>query len=426
MSTNHVASGSPSKVIPVVPKAGSQAASTDSPKQQDGAAPTNAKDSTAETNESQAKKGRQAPPDAINPQKGRPSVGYGFNVRHGRPDLVPALSKKARRIKLEIATLQPLLRVLAHVVHMKVAFLNYNGGGSKTTTAVNVGNVLAYYTDAVTRVLPASRNPGTTSMKADGAANTLTLLELSEHPEDYATYTESSKAIIKNAAGLGVIRHDSKTRVGETFGSKEFKKVVDTLGPTTDILLMDGGNNSALGAELQAALDADVLVFTCTLLKKPESRLFMGYTMDDFANEPEVAKKGKVEKSIVVFSEVPRGKTAQDYERYATKIIDEKDEETGERSFSGSLVGIPQSDFMASNIIVSIHDLSRDVLHAYLQLGFKMFLTAANAQGIDLVTALRPFGVDFEQECSHLGVSYKPPVAAAPAAATPPTTSAQT
>lgn len=348
----------------------------------------------------------KAPTDVLIPTQGWPGIKYEMRCMLRRPDKVPAISK-AERIELESAVLKSLLRTLAHVVHMKVAFLNYNGGGSKTTTAVNVGNVIAYYTDAVVRVLPASRNPGTTAMKADGAPNTLTLLALSQHPDRYKVYTLSSKAIIKNAAGLGVIRHDSKTRVDENFGGEEFKLVVDVLEPTTDVLLMDGGNNSALGAELMAAMQAEVLCFTCSLHSKTESRLFMGYTMDDFAKETGLGDK--VKHAITVFSEVKKGEALEDFAKYATQTIDENDKAVAERDYSGPMVGIPMNDFMAKHIVVHVSDMSPDVLYAYLKLALELFLSAAKHQEVNLIEALKPFDVDFTKVCAQLGIRYVPP-----------------
>jgi cellulose biosynthesis protein BcsQ len=399
---------------------------------------------------------RVVPEGAVIPTMGPQKFIYAIHRLIGRPDLVPNLSSKefqaqivrktkeladeSRRSKKlwlsEFFNSSGAMTVdlqykegqrIFEETHLKwtgqsivIAVLTQKGGAGKTEVCVQLSRLFANLkviddkgkeraAVPLILIIPATRNPGSTTRKAGVATeDTLTLPEVetwfkdmekqydqaranSTVPVDAQDRWIDSKDILallrKNADGVYVI---AQTNLPADFDDKRYQWVMKRLSKIFTIIIEDTGNNTAKEGEIEfmAAQLADVLVFTC-FTGVTDSPELMGATMDSYAL---LNQKDKLSSIISVVNGLKPDDSLENWKRYAEFKINEHGITTGIRDFpyrvsardgmeqTGTLLAIPWDDAVALN---RGYDIDQATSDAYLELAFQIALTKCRLQNLD-------------------------------------------
>jgi hypothetical protein len=400
---------------------------------------------------------RVAPEGVIIPTMGPQKFIYKVHRLIRRPDLVPNLSKKEQRIRIEreaeqLANHERQSKELwlseffnssgamtVDIVnkdgkqtfketHLKwegqslvIAVLTQKGGAGKTEVCVQLSRLFANLKVVdvsgkkraavpLILIIPATRNPGSTTRKAGVATeDTLTLPELeslfkkmerqdqqeregSTIPEEAQERWIDAKEILarlrKNDDGVYVV---AQTNLPASFNDKRYQWVMKRLSKIFTIIIEDTGNNTAKAGEIEymAAQLADVLVFTC-FTGVTDSPELMGATMDSYALLPQ---KDKLSSIISVVNGLRPDDSLENWKRYAEFKINELGIITGIRDFryrvsardgmeqTGTLLAIPWDNAVALN---RGYDIDQATSDGYLELAFQIALTKGRLQNLDL------------------------------------------
>lgn len=403
---------------------------------------------------------RTAPPGAIIPTMGWPGFLYRLICGVGRPDLVPALSKKEsafvakrdieRRRNLDREykrawlsayfnsagekvfdpVTKKLVKLEWEAQTMVIAILTQKGGAGKTEDAVRLSRVFAKEIEpAVGPILmiPATRNPGSTTRKAGVSADdTLTLPEieqllkrLEEKAAEqasrevgtnklgfaYIDADEITSKLRKNADGVYVI---AQSQLPADFTAKRYAWVLSRLRRIFPLIIQDTGNNTAKRGEIEyeAALMSDVLVFVCNTGMEDSPEL-MGLTMDSYSILP---KKELLSASVTVVNGLRADDSLDNWARYAEYKINEQGHITGIRDFpyrvtarngmapTGTLVGIPWDEAIVRRMGEPI---SQETSDAFLDLAVLLAKTKGKLAELDFakldqIRAVKQMVADFD------------------------------
>ncbi|HVS58588.1 MAG TPA: hypothetical protein VHD60_02490 [Candidatus Saccharimonadales bacterium] len=347
---------------------------------------------------------RQAPASKPTPQKGWRKGLYSLSKLVGRPDLVPALSKREQST-YDIWTLENRLRFLAERLQITVSFVNIKGGASKTTTAIYVGSIISNLTRRVVYLLPATQATATSTAALNAGiapSDTLTVSEFSRLYQQLGSYRAVSSYVTPTPAGLRVISEDSEIGVDANteFGKEHFQHVASTLHSSVDVLLFDTGNDDVKvgSVVLEAVRRSDVIVFTATADKPvtleklgPTIGLYMtdlraeqNVNLQDGASrsEQQISTREKASNSLVVVSGLTAKEKPDDYKKYA--YHHRRGNATQPTGFEGKVFTIPRDKHMATNIVADVHKISAAAYLAYLRLCVAIYENAAELRGINL------------------------------------------
>jgi cellulose biosynthesis protein BcsQ len=385
---------------------------------------------------------RTVPEGAIIPTMGWPRFHYRLNCLMRHPERVPSLSSKELSVRAELeaerqanlnredkknwlsefSNSSSVKAVDTHTGEISeleweaqptvIAVLTQKGGAGKTEVAVQLSRVYSKMIEpAVTPILiiPATRNPGSTTRKSGVVGeDTLTLPELEallkrleeeanqakEH-DSYPTRGNvayiSAKSVTsrlrKNADGVYVV---AQSQLPPDFDAKRYQWVLERLKKIFPLIIQDTGNNTAKEGEIEymAAQMADVLVFVC-FTEMDGSPDLMGLTMDSYSI---LRNKEKLSSSITVVNGLRPDDSLENWARFAEYKINEHGHTVGIRDFpyrvstrdgvqqTGTLLAIPWDDAIARHNGEPIDQKAAD---AYLELAYQIALTKGRLGGLD-------------------------------------------
>jgi cellulose biosynthesis protein BcsQ len=400
---------------------------------------------------------RVAPEGAAIPTMGWPGLVYRFNLLRGRADLVPAklsakesalLAERAakwqadhdretkktwlsayfnsartttvERVNVDGVEQDTKVELSWEAQSLVVALLTQKGGACKTEGTVQLSRTFAKRLQSVDNpeatppvgpilIIPATRNPGSTTRKAGVASeDTLTLpeteellkrLEAEEEQARQSSTTPSNGNVSyisaesitshlrKNGDGVYVL---AQSQLPPDFDDQRFRWVLERLKKIFPLIILDTGNNTAKVGEIEymAAYMADVLVFVCYTGMDGSPEL-MGLTMDSYHILPQ---KEKLSASISVIHGLRPSDSLDDWARYAEFKINEHGHTVGIRDFpyrvsarggqeqTGTLLSIPWDDAL---YLHRGNDIAQETEDAYLELAFQIALTNGRLKDLD-------------------------------------------
>lgn len=391
---------------------------------------------------------RVAPAGAIIPTMGWPAFVYKLNCARNRADLVPKLSAKESNLLAERAAkrrddadrenmkawlsaffnsartqtveqhrvdgsmVDETVELTWEAQSLVIAVLTQKGGAGKTEVAVQLSRIYSQEIQpAVTPVLiiPATRNPGSTTRKSGVAGeDTLTLPELEtllkqlEEEEEkahdakidphkgtvsYVSANSITDRLRKNSDNVYVV---AQSQLPHDFDDKRYKWVLERLKKIFPLIIQDTGNNTAKRGEIEymAAQMADVLVFVC-YTGMDDSPELMGLTMDSYQI---LSDQKKLSASITLVNGLRPEDSLDRWAQYAEFKINEHGHIIGIRDFpyrvsarngmerTGTMLSIPWDDAIAHHKGAGIAQATKD---AFLKLAFQIALTKGNLTGLD-------------------------------------------
>lgn len=358
----------------------------------------------AEKTTQQTEPPRTAPAGAIIPTMGWPAILYRFRTMRGRPDLVPGLSKKEQQLLAAkaaddreatiISWLENVFNTHRATVDGEVvawssfrgciAVFCHAGNAGKTLLSVMFPNILASLTHASTILVPATKNPGSTTAKAGVDRNdTLSLLQVEKIILDAEaagrpiTSDEIKKLIARNKYGTYVLAQQQLPR---DFDHLRLRRIVNVLKTLFDIVVLDTGNNVSEedGVEAEAFSLADLPLFVCAPYIKPESPVLMGETMDSYAGDGD---NTKLTCSIVVVTGTKPTDTVETWAKFAETRVSDTGVMIGPRAFkyrvmkhtegdtpTGRMFFVDMDVNIENNPAPGVEDLSQRSFRSYLEI----------------------------------------------------------
>lgn len=401
-----------------------------------------ARSSHEETAPMEPKPRRTAPPDALIPTMGFPAILYKTSCLFGHPEWVPSISKKEsafiaqrdekRRRDMDRANKQAwlsayfnsagelvydeeqgrLVKLTWDAQSIVVSVLTQKGGAGKTEDTVRLSRVFAKKIKPAAGpilVIPATRNPGSTTRKANvRVVDTLTIPEVYElllsleaeasaaaHREigseklgfAYIDANRITDKLGKNEDGVYVI---AQTRLPADFTAKKYAWVLSRLKRIFRVIIQDTGNNTAKQGEIEymAAQMSDVLVFVCSTAMEDSPEL-MGETMDSYSI---LNRKDMLSAAITVINGLRPDDSLDNWVRFAEFKVNEQGNITGLRDFpykvasrdgmrqTGTLMAIPWDDAIFRR---QGEPIAQETEDAFLDLAVQIALTKGKLQNLD-------------------------------------------
>jgi hypothetical protein len=351
----------------------------------------------------------QAPADAYIPKRGWPALVYQFNRLRGHADQVPEPRGKEQR-HFHIAMQEARLRWLVQILQLRIVVIHPKGGAGKTTTTLGLGSVIAQVGNRSTIALPATRAKmtATLGMKAGiPQGDTLTMGRAAHKLAEIADYRSISGFLPQTNANLYILSEDQDGSIQKAsdYGLKQFKLIADTIRPSFNTTIFDGGNDDIEDGSIvvEAMRMADVAVFTGTAFKPDTLELLaptIGVYTTDLAQpgtidwsrqdqaglmreETEIPTREKANNSLVVVSGLKRGQKPDDFVKYLSRR-DKSGRPVSSQGFEGTYMTVPYDRRLEKEVVFDLHKIKLDTYTAYLDLAVAVHEKAARLRGIDL------------------------------------------
>lgn len=318
---------------------------------------------------------------------------------------------REQQFKTELNQRIARLRWLASVPDLQpvVTIANIKGGASKTTTALNLGAVVAEYTRKFALVLPATHNTSTSNVSLVAGIKegvTITFSELSRDIKEFGAYRALSMRVPRTPAGLGVVSEDTDENINviNQHTADQFKETIATIRPNVDFLILDTGNDdiNLVSIPLAAVRLSTAIVFTSTAdavstqQKLPSTMRFYQTDTDwsrpaEEVDTPSAKTPTKVSNAIVLVSKV-RPEDHIDFDDLVRASV-QSAHATPTLPFSGTTMTIPYDEYMGRSVQYlgrdvpppcDIYKISQTTQMAYLDLAIACYETSAKLQEIDL------------------------------------------
>jgi MinD-like ATPase involved in chromosome partitioning or flagellar assembly len=345
--------------------------------------------------EKKKKEQRFAPAGVPLPTMGWQKLIYQFRCVRGRPDLVPALGKReleaieAKQAELDAdwqakqAELdadwqramrsyeakrldQAIIALSDRVGTQRVCVINTKGASGNTTTVANVasehGTVTLRDVTAADFNL-ASGNLGRRLGRDFG--QTLALSALIDGHVKIEVPRDFRRPIQPTRYNVRVVSADNIIKTGKKPNADEAVAAMEALYRNCEFLYMDTLNLITDPVALGNVDFSDVIVFTANVGVQ-ESLRQLGTSMETLREQ---GFTDKVNRSVVVISNIPAGRKATDYFSYLNVVNDDNEVVTRtEEQHKGKIVGIPQDPYIALDKVVDLDEILWDTRKAYKRL----------------------------------------------------------
>lgn len=308
-------------------------------------------------------------PKAV-PEMGMPKVVYGFKKLFNDKATPPNLSKKeaeiVRRRTVRSESIEKLRLLSDEVPTLGVAFIGIKGGAATTTTMIHSASIMADLTR--TMLVASDFNPasGTAGVRlGKDYGETMTLKELKEILDTIEAPADIIPRLRPTRYGVRVLSaNDYTADPSESYGTTT-KKMLEILKRYSEYHFIDTANDITTPSMKEVLSSADVLVFTANASVK-DSLPQLGTAMQ----AARISFGAKVANSIAVISNIPEGKTAEDYRKY-TDHVNSKDEVVEKYGFRGPILTIPHDPLVARDTEVDLEVLGWETYQAYLDLNLR-------------------------------------------------------
>jgi MinD-like ATPase involved in chromosome partitioning or flagellar assembly len=283
-----------------------------------------------------------------------------------------------------------------------VAILNQKGGSAKSSLSVAIANIIATVTKKAVIIVPATRNPGSTTLKAGASAkDTLNLLELEKllleltnNKQNIANTNDVTERLRHNGYGVYVV---AQTQLPDDFNGLRLRWIIEQLRGAFPFVVLDTGNDVARqnGVEFEASRQADALVFTCAT-NMPDSPNLMGKTMDSYSILSNIEK---LSRSLVVVNGTGPDEDVEYWAKVAEHKLDEQGRVIGVRDFkycvlprgegksrTGKMIFIPWDESIVNHPVPQLNLLRQETYRAYLEVVFEIIMSIGKERKLDFET----------------------------------------
>lgn len=303
-------------------------------------------------------------PGRIPPEKGFPALRYKLYTSLNRPMWIPKPNKAERR-ELRRDRSRRELRVQGDSIpNLTVAYFGVKGASATTATTVHTASVLADETRGTVVVSDFNPAQGSSAVRLGREAHeTVTLRGLLAKLNELSSFGKFIGTLRPTPYGVRVVSADSIVDPTQHLNDEDVAKMLEAIRKNCEYHHIDTGSDVTTGVTLQVAKAAKVFIFTANVAVRDSLRL-LAIGMET------LRKHGfgeKVDHSVVVISNIPKGKKLDDYMHYVN-VVDVDHNVTREIPFMGAFVGVPHDPIIALDGEVDLEKLNWDTYQSYLDL----------------------------------------------------------
>lgn len=319
------------------------------------------------------------------PTMGLPAAVYKVNKLLRRPDKVPKLSKKEkehlavlewrRQMEEERSNAIKHLRALCEKVkRLTVCFVNTKGAAATTTTTVHMASVTGDVTRSVLVVADFNPAAGTSAQRLGrDHGETVTLRGLLQSMDAMTSFTDFIDLVRPTPYNVRAISADSIIRGNQELSGADAEKMLELIQANCEYLLLDTANDIATNVSKAVVKASDVIVFTANVQEQDSLRQ-LATSMETLREQ---GFADKVDRSVVVISNIPPGKTVDDYRLYLNQVnLKNQVVRPLESHFRGQMLGIPHDPVIARAEEVNLGALHWGTFMAYLYASISMYQQA--------------------------------------------------
>lgn len=259
------------------------------------------------------------------------------------------------------------------------AFFNTKGASGTTTTTVHFSAVLAEVSRTLVSLIDGNPAAGTCAArlgKNDG--ETVTIQQLASDlkgDRDLARRSfrdEMSKAR-PSENGVRVISADPIIQEQRRLSGEGMGNVLSLLSAMSEFVTIDTANDIGDVPMKEVARRADVFIFTANVAI-PDSLRKLATSMETMRA---LGHHEKVNKSVVVISNIPEGKTAEDYRRFLNEVdFEDHVVRRLEQLFDGIFMGVHHDPYIALDRVVDLGKLQWHSLQSYVNMAISALCQA--------------------------------------------------
>jgi hypothetical protein len=330
---------------------------------------------------------------------GLPKLVYAINKQRGKPHIVPQLSKKERAALVETqveldeqweAAQQAYKRLkavltetaLSDVVpRQRVSFANTKGSAATTTTEVYTSAMRGFTTKSIVTSADYNLAAGN-SVKLHGRSRSnrstitqrelLAMIQRDRESGSQMGFGAFISELRPTPYSVRVVAADPIIEKDQNLTAEETEILLTSLGDRCEYLFLDTLNKITDPSALMVFEHSNVIVFTANVAIT-ESLAQLGSSMQSLRKQ---GFEDKVDHAVVVMSNLPPGKRAEDYEKFL-HLVDEDNEvvsRTGDQfRTSGMLLGVPYDPIIAKDTVIKLEDLAWETYQAYLNIDIAIF-----------------------------------------------------
>jgi len=312
---------------------------------------------------------RVAPAVAVIPKLGFPALRYKLNSLIGRPDRVPALSARELRLVQRHDGIDRLKDLCDKVPSLTVCFVNVKGAAATTTTTVHTASVVGDQTRSTLVVSDFNPASGTAAMRLGRDYDqTITLRKLLKELDNLDSFKKFINLVRPTPYSVRVISADSIVDQSQHLSGKNASKLLEAINTNCEYHFIDTANDITNPVILEVVGTSDVIVFTANVAVHDSLRQ-LAISMGTLRKH---GYADKVDNSVVVISNLPKGKPLADY-RYFLNQVNIRDVITREIPFNGQFLGVPHDPVIALDREVDLEKLHWSTYQAMLELGIAIF-----------------------------------------------------
>lgn len=283
------------------------------------------------------------------------------------------IDEAARRIRVRAEAHLELRALTSEVKDGMVLFLGAKGSSATTTTAVHHSAVHAEFGRILLTLVDGNPAAGLCAARLGmNHGDTVTIQELAgdlkgDQNIKFRRFKDEMSKARPSVNGVRVVGADNIIDETRRLSGGGMGDVLSLLSELSEFVTIDTANDIGDNPTKEAAKRADCYVFTANAAVQYSLRL-LSTTMETLRGQG-TEQARKVNRSVVVISNIPTGKTVDDYRFYLNEVdIEDKPVRQLEQLFDGVFMGVRHDEYLALDRVVDLDKLDWTTLQSYFNL----------------------------------------------------------
>lgn len=278
-----------------------------------------------------------------------------------------------RRVRARAEAREELRDLTTEVMDGSVLYLGAKGSSATTTTAVHASAVHAEFGRILLTLVDGNPAAGLCAARLGmNHGDTITIQQLAgdlKNGSDIKArrFKDEMRKARPSVNGVRVVGADNIIDETRRLSGSGMSDVLMLLDGLSEFVGIDTANDIGDTPTKEAAKRADCYVFTANAAVQYSLRL-LSTTMETLRGQG-VAQAAKVNRSVVVISNIPKGKTIDDYRFYLNEVdIEDNVVRPLEHLFNGVFMGVQHDEYLALDRVVDLDKLDWTTLQSYFSL----------------------------------------------------------
>lgn len=278
-----------------------------------------------------------------------------------------------RRVRARDEAREELRDLTTEVQDGSVLFLGAKGSSATTTTAVHAAAVHAEFGRILYTLVDGNPAAGLCAARLGmNHGDTITIQQLAgdlKNGTDIKSrrFKDEMRKARPSVNGVRVVGADNIIDETRRLSGSGMSDVLTLLDGLSEFIGIDTANDIGDTPTKEAAKKADCYVFTANAAVQYSLRL-LSTTMETLRGQG-TSQAAKVNRSVVVISNIPKDKTIDDYRFYLNEVdIEDNVVRPLEHLFNGVFMGVQHDEYLALDRVVDLSKLDWTTLQSYFSL----------------------------------------------------------